>query len=436
MKKSILFISVLFINVCFAQKIKFTEYDLDNGLHVILHKDNSNPLVAVSVSYKVGSKNEDPNRTGFAHFFEHLLFEGSNNIKRGEFMKYVKSNGGQNNANTGLDRTYYYEIMPSHQLALALWLESERMMHAKIDQKGVDTQREVVKEEKRMRVDNQPYASFFAEMSKRLYTKHPYRWIPIGSMEHIDAATLDEFMKFYKHFYVPNNAVLTIAGDIDIKKTKKLVKDYFGTIPKGKHTIYRPNVKEPERKKAIVDTIYDPLVTVPGIFTAYLTPKQTDDDAYVMNMISQVLSMGESSIFNKELVEKKQLAVQASSFSYPGEDYGTFIYYGIVNQKISPRKLSDEMDKLVEKIQTQKISKREHQKLLNNMEVTFVNRARSMAGIAEQLSDNYLFKGNTQLINTELQKYRKITREDIMRVAKKYLTKNKKVTLYYLPKKK
>ena len=197
-------------------KIDFVEYDLDNGLHVILHQDNSTPIVAVSIMYHVGSKNENPDRTGFAHFFEHLLFEGSENIERGQFDKYVQNAGGVLNANTSNDRTFYFELLPSNQLELGLWLESERLLHAKVDQKGVETQREVVKEEKRQSVDNRPYGSILQESMARAFTKHPYRWIPIGSMEHLNAASEADYINFYKDFYVPNNAVLSIAGDLDI----------------------------------------------------------------------------------------------------------------------------------------------------------------------------------------------------------------------------
>jgi len=216
-----------------AQKVAFTEYDLKNGLHVVLHQDKTAPVVAVSVMYHVGSKNETPDRTGFAHFFEHLLFEGSDNIKRGEFMKIVSSNGGQNNANTTQDRTFYYEVFPSNQLETGLWLESERMFHPVINEIGVKTQNEVVKEEKRMRVDNQPYGNFLSSVMLKLFTKHPYHWVPIGSMEHLDAATLQEFQAFNKRYYTPGNAVLVIAGDIDILKTKTLVESYFTEIPSG-----------------------------------------------------------------------------------------------------------------------------------------------------------------------------------------------------------
>jgi predicted Zn-dependent peptidase len=225
MKNPFLGVSLLLASAALplSAQVKFESFDLPNGLHVILHQDNSNPLVAVSVLYHVGSKNEIPTRTGFAHFFEHLLFEGSENIGRGEYMQLIQYNGGALNANTSNDRTFYYELLPSNQLELGLWMESERMLHAKIDQVGVDTQREVVKEEKRQRVDNQPYASFLTEMFKRAFTQHNYRWVPIGSMDDLNAATLEEFMAFYKKFYIPNNATLSIAGDLDIAQTKELI---------------------------------------------------------------------------------------------------------------------------------------------------------------------------------------------------------------------
>ena len=224
MKKGFCYFSVMALAIsASAQKVAFTEYNLKNGLHVILHQDKTAPVVAVSVMYHVGSKDEQTNRTGFAHFFEHLLFEGTANIKRGEFFKIVSSNGGQNNANTTQDRTFYYEVFPSNQLATGLWLESERMMHPVINEIGVKTQNEVVKEEKRLRVDNQPYGNFVAEIMKRLFIKHPYNWTPIGSMADLDAATLAEFQAFNKKFYTPSNSVLVIAGDIDIAKTKAMV---------------------------------------------------------------------------------------------------------------------------------------------------------------------------------------------------------------------
>ena len=248
MKKFFVFIlCCMYVHWGYTQRntIEFVEYDLLNGLHVILHKDNSIPIVAVTILYHVGSKNENPERTGFAHFFEHLLFEGSENIQRGQYDKLVTGAGGALNANTSFDRTFYYEILPSNQLELGLYLESERLLHAKINQIGVETQREVVKEEKRQRYDNQPYGSIFTEIFKRAYKRHPYRWTPIGSLAHLNVATLDEFMNFYKTFYVPENATLSVAGDISIPQAKILIEKYFSEIPKGKKNIYRPTIIEP-----------------------------------------------------------------------------------------------------------------------------------------------------------------------------------------------
>ncbi len=198
MKKSIMALSAALLlgGIASAQKVDFEEYTLDNGLHVILHNDSSAPVVVTSVMYHVGAKDENPERTGFAHFFEHLLFEGTENINKGEWMKIVSSNGGMNNANTSDDRTYYYEVFPSNNLELGLWMESERMMHPVINQIGVDTQNEVVKEEKRLRMDNQPYGNLINEVKRNMFVNHPYRWSPIGSMEHLDAATLEEFQAF------------------------------------------------------------------------------------------------------------------------------------------------------------------------------------------------------------------------------------------------
>ncbi|MBT8305278.1 MAG: insulinase family protein, partial [Bacteroidia bacterium] len=217
MKKSV-FLLGLFLSiglVTSAQKVEFEEYDLDNGMHVILHQDNTAPVVTTSVMYHVGAKDENPERTGFAHFFEHLLFEGTENIERGKWFEIVSSNGGSNNANTTDDRTYYYEVFPSNSVELGLWMESERLLHPVINQIGVDTQNEVVKEEKRLRVDNQPYGNILAEIKTLMFKKHPYKGTTIGKMEHLDAATLEEFQAFNKKYYVPNNAVLVVAGDID-----------------------------------------------------------------------------------------------------------------------------------------------------------------------------------------------------------------------------
>src|ERR1700744_4030783 len=261
-----------------AQKVEFTEYDMPNGLHVVLHDDHNAPVVAVSVMYHVGSKNEEKGRTGFAHFFEHLLFEGSDNIKRGEFFKLVSANGGQNNANTTQDRTFYYEVFPSNQLQMGLWMESERMMHPVINEVGVKTQNEVVKEEKRLSHDNRPYGAFLDDVAEALFAKHPYHNGIIGKMDDLDAAKLDEFKGFFKQYYAPNNAVLTIAGDINIAETKKLVESYFGAVPRGAEVKYK-KVEETPLTKQIIDTAYDANIQVPVIAVSYRIPGRDSKDA-------------------------------------------------------------------------------------------------------------------------------------------------------------
>jgi predicted Zn-dependent peptidase len=221
--------------------IEFTEFDLPNGLHVILHENHVAPVVSTYLLYGVGSKNERSDRTGFAHFFEHLMFEGSENIPRGQIDKYISGAGGNLNASTSFDKTDYYFNLPSNQLKLALWIESERMMHAKIDEKGVETQRAVVKEEKRQRVDNQPYGTLFEELAKMMFKGTPYEWVPIGSFQYIDSAKIEEFRAFHRTYYVPNNATLAIAGDFNTAEVKSLVEAYFGPIPKGAE-VPRPTI--------------------------------------------------------------------------------------------------------------------------------------------------------------------------------------------------
>ena len=417
----------------FAQKgkIKFEEYDLDNGLHVILHQDKTTPIVAVTVSYHVGSKNEEVGRTGFAHFFEHLLFEGTENIERGEFDTYVTEAGGALNANTSQDRTFYYEILPSNEFKLGLWLESERMLHAQIEQVGVETQREVVKEEKRQRMDNQPYGSFLYEMFSRAYTVHPYRWIPIGSMEDLNAAELSEFIAFYKKFYIPNNACLSIAGDIDIEETKKEIEKYFATIPAGT-PIVQPTEIEPALGGEKRATIYDN-IQLPGLMLGYRIPPYTSADFYALEMLGYVLSNGQSSRLNKKLVDEDQSAMYVGAFPFPLEDGGLFVTFSVAGMGKELSELEGTIDSEIAKLQTEMISDSEYEKIMNQIENDFVSSNGSVSGIAESLSDYYMYYGDANLINTELELYKKVSKEDIMRVAKLYLQKDNRVVLEYLP---
>jgi predicted Zn-dependent peptidase len=413
------------------RQIVFEEYTLKNGLHVILHEDHSTPIVAVTVMYHVGSKNEDPNRTGMAHFFEHLLFEGSENIGRGEFSRYIENAGGVLNANTSNDRTFYYELLPSNQLELGLWLESERMLHAKVENVGIETQREVVKEEKRQRIDNQPYGRLLEETMKRAYTEHPYRWTTIGSMEHLDAAQEQEFIDFYKTFYVPENAILSIAGDFDSKTTKKLIEQYFGGIPRGTREVPRPTVVEPASTAEVRDVVYGK-DQLPMVLQAYRIPAQGTPDYYAVDMLNQILSSGASSRLNRAVVEEKQLALFCGAFSFGLEDPGLTMAFSLANMGVAPEDVEAAMNEEIERMKTELISDDELQKLRNQIENGFVSANSSVAGIAESLANYRMYFGDTNLINTEVERYMKVTPEDIRAAAQKYYTPENRVVLYFL----
>lgn len=414
-------------------KINFIEYDLPNGLHVILHEDHATPIVAVSVMYHVGSKNEDPERTGFAHFFEHLLFEGSENIGRGEYMKMIQAAGGQLNANTTQDRTYYYQVLPSNQLELALWMESERMLHPKIDTVGVETQRKVVKEEKKQRYDNTPYGQLLSVVFENAFTKHPYRWTPIGQEQYIDQAKLSEFMDFFKTFYVPNNATLVVGGDINVEQTKALIAKYYGNIPKGTKPIPRPTEVEPEQTAEKRVNFYDN-VQLPAVVISYRTPKMGTEDNYALQLLAQLLSQGKSSRFQKAIVDEQQKALASGAFAIPNEDPGIAIMYAIANAGVKVEDLEKAMLDEVDKVVNNLISEDEYQKLRNQAENDFVSQNQRVEGVVSNLATYYTFLKNTNLINTELERYNKISREDLKRVAAKYFTKNNRLVVHYLPK--
>ena len=417
-----------------AQQIKFEEYDLPNGLHVILHQDNSAPVVTTSVMYHVGAKDEAAGRTGFAHFFEHLLFEGTKNIKRGEWFKLVSSNGGSNNANTSPDRTYYYETFPSNNEQLGLWMEAERLRHPVINQIGVDTQREVVKEEKRLRMDNQPYGGLFNAILTTLFKKHPYKGTVIGSMEDLNSAKLEEFNAFFKKYYIPNNATLVVAGDIKPEQTKKWINEYFGSIPKGT-PITRNFPKETPITQEFEETIYDANIQIPAYIFAYRTPAGNERDAYILSMLGSYLSKGKSSVLYKKLVDNEKKALAVEAFNLGLVDHSIFAFFAIPMGNTSKDVLKKDIDAEIKKLQTDLISEEDYQKLQNQVENNFVNANSSVEGIANTLADSYLLKGNTNLINEEINIYRSITREDLRNAARKYLNSNQRAIINYLPKK-
>ncbi|MGC6480309.1 MAG: M16 family metallopeptidase [Flavobacteriaceae bacterium] len=434
--KGILLLTMSYVSLLSAQTIAFEEYDLPNGLHVILHEDHTAPVVVTAVMYHVGSKDEDTSKTGFAHFFEHLMFEGTKNIERGEWFNIVSANGGQNNANTTQDRTYYFEVLPSNKLGLALWLESERMLHPVINQIGVDTQNEVVKEEK-LQKENQPFGKLPNVISKHLYNKHPYRWTPIGKIEHLDAATLDDFKAFRDKFYVPNNAVLVVAGDFDPVKTKKMIADYFGPIPKGA-PVKRVDIEEdPITETIVVEAKENPQGSPPGYVFSYRTPgkKTLHRDIYVLDLIAAHLGGSQTSKLHKKMVDQDQSAFMVNASHQVQEDYSLF-YIMCIPQGSKPyEELKEQVDQEIADLQQNLISERELQKLLNRVSVGYIQlKGMSVSSIASFLAEAYTIGRDTNLVNTELDIYQSITREDIQRVAQTYLNSNQRLELQYLPK--
>lgn len=413
-------------------KIAYEKFTLDNGLTVILSVDRSAPVVATFVHYHVGSKNERPDRTGFAHFFEHLMFEGTENIARHSVDKLVQSAGGNLNAFTTFDETGYQIQVPSNELKLALWIESERMLHARVEEIGVETQRNVVKEERKMRLDNQPYGSILENMARYAGAGTPYEWTPIGSAQYIDQATIDEFRDFYKKYYVPNNAVLAIVGDIDIAETKKLVQAYFGEIPRGAD-IEQPDFKVSTGKAEVVKDVVEPQTPLPALVYVYRTVEQGNPDAYALEYLSTILANGNSSRLYRTMVDEKQIALQSVAFPFTLEKGGLFGMLAISRTPTSDLDgLGTEFNAIIEKVKNEGVTDREFQKARNQIETQHANSFNNVLDKAQALAQAQTFFGDPNRVNTELERYMKVTREDVQRVAKKYLTKENRIVLRYL----
>jgi predicted Zn-dependent peptidase len=413
-------------------KIQFSEYDLSNGLHVILYPNDATPNAMVSLMYHVGAKNEDPARTGFAHLFEHLMFEGSENIGRGEYFGIIQAAGGSLNANTTQDRTYYYENVPSNELELALWMEAERMFHAKIDTIGVTTQKGVVIEERKQSYDNQPYGTWREEIGKRAFKVHPYRWQTIGDPEHIRASSFDDVYNFYKTYYVPENAVLVVAGDFDEAQTKGWIEKYFGSIPRGERPIYRPHIVEPPQTEAIRDTVYDD-IKLPAVFLAYHAPSMGTKEAYAMDFLTYILS-GSQSARLKTNLDETGLTAQSTLFYFDSEDPGLVYALGIANLGKETKEVEDALVAEIEKVTNESVSEEEFQMVQAALEYSVASQLRTLSGVSQSLANNYTYFKDAGRINKELSFYSEITRDDLLQVAKKYFQPQSKTVVYYLPK--
>jgi predicted Zn-dependent peptidase len=410
--------------------LTFSEFTLPNGLHVILHQNKTAPVVSTYVLYKVGSKDEVDGRTGFAHFFEHLMFEGSRHIERGRIDKLVSGAGGNLNASTSFDQTDYYLNLPKNQLELALWIESERMLHAKVDETGVETQRKVVKEERRNNYDNQPYGDLFEQLCAMLYPGTCYSWVPIGSVQHIDNAQIDEFRAFYKRHYLPNNATLAIAGDIDPEVTRKLVEAYFGDIPAGT-LAPRPKFSLPPTTAPVKRVVRQEMTPLNASLHAWVGPSETDDDAYALDLLTNILARGRSSRLYKTMVDKEQAALDIEAFAELLEFTGLVGVFSTGQKGVALERLDALMEAEVAKVRNEGVTEEEFQKALNSKEAELASANGTMAARARNLARYHVFYGSAARVNEEWARYGKVRREDLQRVAQKFFAPNRVHILHY-----
>ena len=410
-------------------KIKFEKYTLPNGLEVILHEDHSTPIVSVNTWYKVGSGDEKTGRTGFAHLFEHIMFMGSQNVPVGDFDKQLEAAGADNNGSTSEDRTNYYENLPSNALPLALWLDADRMgfLLPTMDQAKLDLQREVVKNERRERVDNVPYGRGDEMILAALYPKgHPYSWSVIGSMEDLSAASLDDVKNFFRTYYAPNNATLTIAGDFNPAEAKRLVALYFSGIPRGPAMPARPNVAPVSLAK---DTflILEDRVQLPRAFYDWPTVKIYDKDDAALDVLASVLASGKNSRLYKRLVFDMQIAQQVFASQQSSKLAGRFE----IDITPKPGQSLASIDKIVQeelqKVMNEPITDRELERVKNSYRASFLNRLSGVLGKSEILNSYNYMAGNPDYVQQDAARYEKVTRADVQRVAKQYLGKHKVV---------
>jgi zinc protease len=410
-------------------KIAFEKYTLPNGLEVILHEDHSTPIVAVNTWYHVGSGDEKVGRTGFAHLFEHIMFMGSEHVPVGVFDKELEAAGGDNNGSTTEDRTNYYEVVPSNALPLALWLDSDRMgfLLPTMDLPKVDLQRDVVKNERRQSVDNVPYGKSEEVILAALYPKgHPYSWSVIGSMEDLSAASLDDVKNFFRTYYAPNNATLSIAGDFDPAKTKALVHQYFGAIPRGPALPARPNVPAVTLAK---DTflILEDKVQLPRAFYNWPTVKLFASDDAALDVLAAVLASGKNSRLYKRLVYDTQVA-QAVRASQQSSRLAGFFQIDITPK---PGQSLSSIDKVVQeelqRLMNEPITARELARVQNSFKASFLNRMASVQNKADILNQYNYMAGTPDYVQQDAARYDRVTRADVQRVAKLYLARPKVV---------
>jgi zinc protease len=417
--------------------IPYTQFNLANGLNVIVHRDTSLPVASVNVWYHVGSKNERPGRTGFAHLFEHIMFEGSAHVPEGDFDNLLESAGGVNNGSTSNDRTNYWENIPANALELALWLEADRMgfLLETMSQEKLDVQRDVVKNERRQGVDNQPYGLAFETMYAHLYpADHPYHWPVIGSMDDLSAATLDDVKDFFRTYYAPNNASLAIAGDVGEEQVRRLVEKYFGDIPAGPAI---PAVTAPDPALAGDQTVVlEDAVQLPRLYVAWHSaPGYTDEDA-VLDVLSAVLTEGKSSRLFKRLVYDEQIAQDVGAFQNGQELGGTFWIVATAKPGVSLARLESVIREEVDRLAAGGVTPAERERAVNGVETSFVRsleRVGGFGGKADRLNEYHFMAGTPGWVRRDLARFQRVTEADVADAARRLLSGRPAVWLSVVP---
>lgn len=407
--------------------IAYERFTLDNGLCLLVHQDKTTPMVAVNLTYKVGARDESPERTGFAHLFEHLMFSGSKNIP--SYDQPLQKVGGENNAFTSNDITNYYITLPKNSLETALWLESDRMMELAFSEKGLEVQRQVVIEEFKQRYLNQPYGDVYLLLRPLAYLKHPYQWPTIGkNIEHIETASMQEVKDFFYTHYRPNNAVLTIAGDLEPQKVKELVEKWFGDIPAGEIDRKKYPLEEQQLQARSLTVERD--VPLHALYKAYHMVDRLHPDYYAFDLISDLLSRGNASRFHQKLVKGKKLFHDLQAYIGGDFDPGLFMLAGHLNPGVSMKQAEAALEEEMQLLQEELISESELQKVKNKVESTLafaktsvLNKAMGL-GIAEVIQ-------SADLVNQEYDQYGAVKREDVQRIALDYFQAHQCSTLYY-----
>jgi zinc protease len=412
--------------------IAFEEHTLGNGLHVILHRDTTLPIVAVNLWYHVGSKNEHEGQTGFAHLFEHMMFQGSEHVPANLHFHHVQSAGGTLNASTSYDRTNYYNTLPAHQLELGLWLEADRMRSLAVTEENLETQRSVVIEERRSRYDNQPYGTMLMELFARAYKMQPYRWPTIGSITDIRAATLEHVQAFHRMYYRPGNASLCLAGDFNCAEALSLIDRHFGDIEDHDGAIYRPFVHEPPQTTQVRDYVFDS-IPLPGLMVGMHIPDMNSRDFIPLDVLSNILTSGESSRFYRSFVHEARIAQSVLSYAYDLELPGLFLFRIISQQGKTPEMLESMLWRELDQVRRHGVTEKELEKARNRIEAAIVHAVTSLQSRADMLNSFHVLSRDTGQINRHLSMIRSVTRDDVQRVAARYLIEQNSTCLHYLP---